>query len=76
MPIPEKETMLELTTSWKEEGSRHTLLRLLDRRVGSVPTAVISRIEALDADGLDALADAVLDFATLDDLTRWVDARA
>jgi flagellar biosynthesis/type III secretory pathway protein FliH len=81
----EKEGVMELTTSWMERGIEKGLqqglqqgeaavtLRLLKRRFGVLPEAVTTRISALPLDRIEALADALLDFATPDDLTRWLD---
>jgi hypothetical protein len=107
---PEKEGVMELTTSWMErgiaqglqqgltqgllqgraEGLQHGLeqgmerglrqgeaavtLRLLKRRFGVLPETVTARIATLSLERLEALADALLDFAAPDDLARWLDA--
>jgi hypothetical protein len=77
----EKETVMQLTTSWKEEGiveglhrgKREFLVRLLRRRFGEIPTALELRIDALDDDRLGEMVDAVLDFASIADAEAWVD---
>ncbi len=83
----EKESIVELTTSWKEEGRaegraegrvdgvRRTVQRLLTHRLGPLPDALSGRLGALDEDALDALTDAILDLASVDDLARWLDRR-
>jgi hypothetical protein len=82
---PEKEEVMELTTSWMERGIEQGLqqglqqgevavtLRLLKRRFGALSEDVSARIAALPLARVEALADALLDFATPSDLTRWLD---
>ncbi len=48
-------------------------LRLLRRRCGELAPATKARIEALDLDQLEALADSLLDFSGVADLQRWLD---
>jgi predicted transposase YdaD len=55
------------------QGEVAVTLRLLKRRFGVLPEAVTTRISALPLERIEALADALLDFATPDDLTRWLD---
>jgi Domain of unknown function (DUF4351)/Putative transposase, YhgA-like len=55
------------------QGEVTVTLRLLKRRFGVLPEAVTTRISALPLARVEALADALLDFATPDDLTRWLD---
>ncbi len=56
----------------KEEGERKVILRQLNRRVGNIPDAVLSQIQGLSVEQLEALGDALLDFSTLADLERWL----
>ena len=77
----EKTKVMELTTSWKEEGlrqgrqegRRQVVLRLLHRRCGSLPRAIESKVRLLPAASLENLAEAVLDFSALADLERWLE---
>jgi hypothetical protein len=77
----EKETVMQLTTSWKEEGiveglhrgKRELLVRQLRHRFGSVSTALEIRIDALDDERLGEMAEALLDFASVADAEAWVD---
>jgi predicted transposase YdaD len=83
----EKATMLELTTSWKEEGLQEGLqqgrleeslrltLRLLQRRFGPLPAEIEARLRALSLEQAESLAEALLDFTSLTDLTTWLRAR-
>ncbi|MBD2506221.1 Rpn family recombination-promoting nuclease/putative transposase [Nostoc muscorum FACHB-395] len=56
----------------KVEGERAIILRLLNRRVGNIPDALLSQIQGLSVEQLEALGDALLDFSTLSDLERWL----
>ena len=72
--------MLELTTSWKEEGllegrqeeSLRLVRRQLLRRCGPLPAEVEARLRELSLEQLESLAEALLDFRSLTDLTDWL----
>jgi flagellar biosynthesis/type III secretory pathway protein FliH len=104
----EKAQVMELTTSWKEEGiaegmakglsqglaeglekglekglsqglergrreASHTLLlRLMRRRWGTIPPAVVSEVEALSFPAMEELAEAFVDFNSLSELQEWL----
>jgi predicted transposase YdaD len=53
-------------------GERSLTLRLLARKVGDLPMSMRSQIEALSLPQLEDLAEALLDFATLADLSEWL----
>ncbi|MEH1793982.1 Rpn family recombination-promoting nuclease/putative transposase [Nostoc sp.] len=59
----------------KIEGERAIVLRLLNRRVGNIPDALLSPIQELSVEQLEALGDALLDFSTLADLEGWLQAQ-
>ena len=60
----------------KEEGERKIVLRLLNRRVGNIPEPLLSQIQGLSVEQLEALSDALLDFSTLADLEGWLQGQA
>jgi len=88
VPDQEKGNVMEIVTSWMEEGiekglekglekgrqegTARTLVRLLARRCGPLPLELSARIGALPVDVLDRLAEELLDFSTLADLERWL----
>jgi hypothetical protein len=76
LTINERSRMLELTTSWKEEGRREECLRLvvrqLRRRLGSLDVAMETQLNGLTLDRLETLAEALLEFTTVGDLTSWL----
>ncbi len=87
----EKATVIQLTTSWKEEGlqeglqkgrqegrqegQRELVLRLLRRRWGQLPAGMAARVESLPVQEVGNLAEALWDFASLVDLETWMEQR-
>jgi Domain of unknown function (DUF4351) len=83
----EREGIMEIVTSWMEQGleqgrqrgleeglqhERSLLLRLLVRKLGSVPPDLRLKIEDLSVSQLEALGDALLDFSAIADLATWL----
>lgn len=58
----------------KQEQGQTLVLRLLQRRVGELPQEVDRRIQTLSLEKLEALAEALLDFRTIEDLLDWLEA--
>ncbi len=56
----------------QQEKALSIVLRLLRRKVGTVPPAQLLKIQALDSTQLDNLAEALLDFSGLSDLEAWL----
>jgi len=56
-----------------ELGQRSLILRLLTRRVGVIPENLSDRIQVFPIAQLEVLAEDLLDFSSLDDLTDWLD---
>ncbi len=50
------------------------ILRLLNRRVGNIPTDLQTVIEQLSRTELEDLGEALLDFTTLSDLSNWLES--
>lgn len=82
MGMTEKEAIMQVTTSWEErgieqgmqEGQRSLVLLLLDQKIGQVSDATRDRISTLSLDQLSALAIALLNFNSINDLNQWLDA--
>lgn len=51
---------------------RETVLRLLNRKLGKLTPQNKARVEALAADRLQDIVDALLDFASQEDLENWL----
>ncbi len=76
MKLEEKEQIMQITTSWKEEGRLEEklaiTLRLLKRKFGTLESDITERIESLEPSKLDSLTEDLLDFQSLDDLLNWL----
>jgi hypothetical protein len=48
------------------------VLRIITRKVGEVPQELRSSIQLLSIDRLEALAEALIDFNSLQDLENWL----
>jgi predicted transposase YdaD len=86
----EQSKVMELTTSWKEEGmeigrqegrqeglqrEQQFILRLLKRRFGDLAPELESAIGQLPVDRLEELGEAYVDFPSIADLKRWLSPR-
>ena len=62
----------------RQEGRQETLqqlaLKLLQHRFGVLAADMHAHILALPSQRLEALSEALLDFASLEDLSRWLSA--
>ncbi|MFZ2617463.1 MAG: DUF4351 domain-containing protein [Anaerolineae bacterium] len=67
-------------TTWShlvlEQGARRPLLRLLQRRFGSVPITVRDDLSALDVDQIENLVDVALAAPTIEEFARRLPAQA
>jgi predicted transposase YdaD len=78
--LQEQQQIMEITTSWeqkgilkgRQEGQSDTILRLLNRKLGTLPSAITTQIKSLEPNQLDTLTLDLLDFETLDDLHQWL----
>jgi predicted transposase YdaD len=61
-------------TEGRTEGEKSLILRLLSRRVGTLPAGVEAQVQALELPKLEALGEALLDFTGVDDLVGWLAA--
>ncbi len=57
-----------------QQGELAVVIRLLTRRVGTIPDQVRSQIQALPLPQLENLAEALLDFTNVNDLVAWLEA--
>ncbi len=76
MKLEEKEQIMQITTSWKEEGRLEEklaiALRQLNRKLGGLSEKTIERIKSLESNQLDCLTEDLLDMKSFDDLDRWL----
>ena len=74
-------SVMELTTSWKEEGieigreqERQLILRMLRKRFGPLEPEWEARIGQFSFEQLGELGEALVDFASRQDLRTWLAA--
>jgi predicted transposase YdaD len=84
MEMREQEQIMQITTSWKEEGRVEgrqegrqeeklaITLRLLNRKLSTLPEGVADSVRSLKPAQLDSLTEDLLDFQSLDDLQNWL----
>jgi hypothetical protein len=70
--LEEQKQIMEITTSWERKGQSNTIIRQLNRKLGTLPSAISKKIESLQPNQLDALTEDLLDFQSLDDLNQWL----
>ena len=58
----------------KQHEARTLVLRQLRKRLGSLESEIEARLGELSVEELEQLAEALLDFGSPTDLTRWLDA--
>ena len=81
MELEEKEQIMQITTSWKEEGilegrlegQSATLLRLLKRKFAGLSEETAEQVKSLELNQLDSLTEDLLDFQSVDDLHNWLE---
>ncbi len=61
----------------KEEGQITQAIalvkRLVQKRFGEIPAAMISQVESLSLEELESLTEEIFDFEGLPDLSNWLD---
>ncbi len=67
-----KEEIMQVTTSWEEKGQRSVVIIQLEQKLGKLSKQLDDAISALSAKQLEALAIALLNFESIDDLVVWL----
>ena len=57
----------------REQEGRALILRLLNRRVGTLPESITTRIADLSIEQIETLAEELLDFQSIADLEVWLE---
>ena len=74
----EQQKIMTITTSWEQKGRikerTSLILRILTKKLGSLPSSVADSVSSLDETQSNALAEDLLDFDSLDDLYDWLDS--
>jgi Domain of unknown function (DUF4351) len=73
---------MQATTSWEEKGietgiergQRSIVCLQLEQKVGQLPSDFSNLISTLASERLSALAIALLNFSSIDDLSNWLNA--
>jgi Domain of unknown function (DUF4351) len=72
----ERENVMEITTSWKEEGiiegERSLVVKQLTRKLGNLSPEFLAKVNGLNLERVEALAEDLLDFTSVGDLERWM----
>ena len=76
----EREEVMEITTSWKEEGkvegqelaTRALVIKQLTRKLGNLSPELLARLSSLNLERVETLAEDLLDFKQVGDLERWM----
>ena len=55
------------------EGEVKLVLRLLNRRIGTIPQNLVTQIQELPVEQIESLGEALLDFQSLSDLVSWLE---
>lgn len=80
LPAEEREGIMEIITSWKEEGLQEgaltVILRQLSCRLGDLDAALIEQARNLSYAQLIELGEALLVFSKPRDLTTWLRKQA
>jgi predicted transposase YdaD len=56
----------------KQQEAKLVILRLLNRRIGEIPTQLTNQINNLSTEQLESLGEALLDFNSQSDLLNWL----
>jgi predicted transposase YdaD len=56
----------------RQEGRISLVLKLLNRRVGTLSPEITVQVQALSLEQLEALGEALLDFLEMSDLVNWL----
>jgi predicted transposase/invertase (TIGR01784 family) len=79
MNAPEQERIMQIVTSWMEQGieqgERSLILRQLSCRLGDLPEDVRMQLNQLSITQLETLGEALLDFTQPLDLVTWLSAQ-
>jgi hypothetical protein len=55
-----------------QQGEQQLILRLLNRRLGTIDLSLVEQVQRLSTEQLEALGEALLDFSTVADLEVWL----
>lgn len=70
-----QEILAEGRQEGRQEGESQVILRQLRRRFNDLPKDLIAKVSTLSISELDSLAEAIFDFAQVEDVQAWLDQR-
>jgi Domain of unknown function (DUF4351) len=59
----------------KQEEGQTLVIRQLNRKLGKISDILLSQIQALSLEQVQALAEALLDFSAIADLEAWLNSQ-
>jgi Domain of unknown function (DUF4351) len=63
----EREDVMEVTTSWMEKGQESAT-----QKIGNLAPELLARVNGLELDRVEVLAEDLLDFTSVGDLEQWL----
>jgi hypothetical protein len=76
---PEQESVMQITTSWMEQGlerginrEKDLIIRQIKRKLGEINPELEAQVKALNIDDVEVLGEALFDFSTVEDLRVWL----
>jgi Domain of unknown function (DUF4351) len=73
MSLRTSQPYLEYVTQITREAERGLLLKLLNRKLGSLSPELIDKINDLNVEKLEVLGEALLGFTNVNDLNTWLE---
>ncbi len=83
----ERQDVMEITTSWMEKGmergivegrelgERALVIKQLTRKLRNISPEILERVNGLNLERLEILAEDLLDFTSLVDLEAWISSQ-
>nr|WP_198648187.1 DUF4351 domain-containing protein [Cyanothece sp. BG0011] len=79
----EQEDVMELVTSWMQQGieqgieqgimrEKNLVIRLIERKLGTIEPEIKTQIQELEIEKIEALGEAIFDFSNIEDLKSWL----
>jgi len=68
----DQEATMQLISSFRREAMESVIVRLMNRRFGSVSPEIKKRLDTLSPDELDELTDNLFDFTSTVDVENWL----
>ena len=72
MSLRTSQPYLEYVEQITRKAERELMLKLLNRKLGSLSAESIDKINNLNVEKLDALGESLLDFVEVTDLEKWL----